>query len=366
MTFVKTVPGGAPADTFTIDTDESVRVALAGKLCRLLPQVSADQLDQVYQVTIKALEALARDQAVTVRAALATSLKDVDCAPPHLCRQLAGDVERTVAEPILHYCVTLTDDDLLEIIASHPASWALVAIASRAKVSGPVSAAIAGTGDGEATSALIGNRGAVIAEETLAQLVEASTRNVEWQLRLARRPVLPPRLAERLARFVDQEILDELVFRHDVDPDAAQDIVNATRRRIDWVSRADPGRPPERPNETQVQRARRLHAEGRIDDLTVGDALAWDQVEFVKTALALMIGCDISVVDGVLQSHSPRGVTALAWRAGLTMRTAILLQVRAARIHPRRLLNARDGTDYPISEVEMIWHLEFFGVPTGI
>ncbi|HYD29611.1 MAG TPA: DUF2336 domain-containing protein [Azospirillaceae bacterium] len=367
MTVVPAV-AGSPIESFATDSDESVRVVLAGKLCRLLPQVSQDQLAQVYQVTVKAMEALARDHAVTVRAALASSIKDIECAPPSVVRQLSRDVERAVAEPILHYCVTLADDDLLDIIAADPATWALVAIAGRDRVSARVSTAIAETGDGEAVSALLGNRGAAIPEETLAWLVEDAARNAEWQLRLARRPLLPPRLASRLARFVDQEILDELIFRHDVDPEAALDVVSTTRRRIDWVSRADTARPCEnaRPRESQAQRARRMHRDGQLDDRAVGDALAWSQIDFVKTALALMIGCHTSVVDGVLQSHSPRGVTALAWRAGLTMRTAILLQAKAARIAPRRLLNAREGYDYPLTEIEMLWHLEFFGVPTGV
>ena len=85
---------------------------------------------------MRTLEQLARDQAVGVRQALATSLKDVACAPPDLCLHLARDVEREVAEPILHYCATLTDKDLLSIIAEQPKSWVLSAIAQRGGVWG--------------------------------------------------------------------------------------------------------------------------------------------------------------------------------------------------------------------------------------
>lgn len=122
------------------DTDASVRSLLAGKLARLLPDLSHEAQSQLFQLTVRTLEQLARDQAVGVRQALATSLKDVACAPPELCLHLARDIEREVAEPILHYCATLTDKDLLSIIADQPKSWVLSAIAQRNGVSAPVSA----------------------------------------------------------------------------------------------------------------------------------------------------------------------------------------------------------------------------------
>lgn len=342
----------------TRGSDESVRTVLAAKLCRLLPGLSADMRDQVYEVTVRALEALARDQAVRVRAALATAIKDIDCAPPKVCQMLARDVEQSVAEPILRYCVTLTDDDLIEIITGKPPGWALSAIAGRPQVSGAVASAIVDAGDIEATGMLLANRGATVPDDVMTRLVEDSIRNLELQLKLANRPALPKHLGKRLAQFVDDEVLDILAFRHGIDPETAQDITAATRRRADWEDQGKPG-------EGQMQRAKRLYQERRLDDTVIGDALALDHLDFVRIALALLAPCSPETVVKVLNAQSPKGVTALAWHCGLSMRVAIQIQARAARIPPRRLLNARDGTGYPISETEMLWHLEFFGIDHG-
>ena len=58
---------------------------------------------------------------------------------------------------------------------------------------------------------------------------------------------------------------------------------------------------------------------------------------------------------------SSKGITALAWNAGLGMRTAVQLQLRLARVPPAKILQARTGVDYPLSEDEMNWQLDFFG-----
>jgi uncharacterized protein (DUF2336 family) len=336
------------------DADESVRSLLAGKLARLLPDLSREAHSQLFQLTVRTLEQLARDQAVGVRQALATSLKDVACAPPELCLHLARDIEHEVAEPILHYCATLTDKDLLSIIADQPKSWVLSAIAQRDGVSGPVSAALYNAGDAAASTALLDNSGALIPEHTLAGMVEDSIGYPDWQAPLARRPKLPGRLAVRLAEFVDQHVLMILRQRRDLDAETVREVVSVARRRMDYRDQRTEGESPE-------QRARRLFTIGQLDESAISDALSWNDMVFVKLGLALLAGIVPAIVDDIIAAQSPKGVTSLAWRAGLSMRCAMQLQSRAANIPPRMLLNARNGFDYPLTPVEMTWQLEFYG-----
>ncbi|MBI1208813.1 MAG: DUF2336 domain-containing protein [Azospirillum sp.] len=334
---------------------EDGRAMLATKLARLLPDLSRDKLARVEHLALRALETLARDQAVKVREALAGAIKDVACAPHGVCLRLARDIERSVAEPILRYCMTLTDDDLRMIINGQPAPWSLSAIARRDQLSEPVSDAVFESGDTVATGALIDNPGARIAESTLSRMVDESIRRPEWQGGLARRTGLPAPLALRLAHFVDQSVLEFLRGRRDIDSPTARMIVAVARRRLDWLEATVPNEPP-------GDRARRLLRAGLLDDDVIGDALSWTQIDFVRTALALLARLPLGTIDAILKSRSPRGVTALAWRAGLSMRTAVHLQSTAAMIPPRLLLNARDGTAYPLSEAEMSWQLELFGI----
>ena len=339
--------------------DAGVRAMLARKLCRLLPDLPPDGRDKVTAVALRALEQLARDHVTHVREALATAVKDIACAPPAVVKKLAQDVERSVAEPVLHYCATLTDADLLAIIANQPAGWQLSAIANRQRVSAPVSSAIVEAGDTEATGVLLDNTGAVIPEDTLEKLVEDAARHPaehrDWQAKLARRPALPRRLAVRLADFVDNSVVEVLRTRPDFDDATVVEIAAATRRRVDWIETRDPAETPER-------RAVRLHQQGALDETAIGDALSWNEVEFVRAALALRAVVQPAVVDEILTSRDSRAVTALVWRAGFSMRCAMQVQARAAGIPPRAMLNARQGTGFPLTPSDMARHLAQYGV----
>ena len=82
-------------------------------------------------------------------------------------------------------------------------------------------------------------------------------------------------------------------------------------------------------------------------------AILTGRVDFVIEALTLRSELTAEVVRKIINTASPKAVTALAWKANLSMRTAIQLQSRSARIPPKKMLNARLGTDYPLTPEEM-------------
>ena len=59
-------------------------------------------------------------------------------------------------------------------------------------------------------------------------------------------------------------------------------------------------------------------------------------------------------------SKDGKTITALTWKAGLNMRTAMKIQRQIAKVPPSKMINARDGVDYSLTEDEMSWYLEFF------
>jgi len=82
---------------------------------------------------------------------------------------------------------------------------------------------------------------------------------------------------------------------------------------------------------------------------------------FVKASLAVRSGLPEAIVDKMVDSKSAKGLTALAWKAGMDMRFAVQLQTRVAGIPPNKTLNPRNGTDFPLSEQDLNWQIEFFG-----
>ncbi|MGQ9365588.1 DUF2336 domain-containing protein [Azospirillum sp. ST 5-10] len=354
------------------DREESVRGALAGKIARLVPDLPASQLSQIGRMTMECLETLARDQASAVRGILAEALKDLPNAPHAVINALARDVELQVCGPVLRHSPILTEEDLLDIILSGPVAGALSAIAGRGEVSASVADAIARSDDEAAVAALLANPSAQIREETLDRIVDEAPRHEPWHAPLVRRPRLPARVVVRLASFVADNLLKALQERTDLDPAAAQKLADAVRERVgkgmaggnhaggpvDLWAGEDKGETPERPGE----RAARLHKEGKLTEKLLEGAMLEGDRAFVLAALGELAGVPAATVDRIVATHAPRAVTALVWRTGLSMRFARQVQLRLAQISPKAALNARDGVHYPLSEDDMHWQLEFFGV----
>ena len=68
-----------------------------------------------------------------------------------------------------------------------------------------------------------------------------------------------------------------------------------------------------------------------------------------------------TIVETIVNAQSARGVVAIVWKAGLGMRLAMKVQMQIAKIAPAAAIKARDGLEYPLSEDELTWQLEFFG-----
>jgi hypothetical protein len=79
----------------------------------------------------------------------------------------------------------------------------------------------------------------------------------------------------------------------------------------------------------------------------------------VIEALALMAELPSKVVAKSVSMASAKGMVAVAWKASLSMKTAALLQIRLARIPPGNVLQARSGGEFPLTEDEMLWQLDF-------
>lgn len=350
------------------DAEEAVRGALARKITRLAPDLPADQLSQIERMTVECLETLARDQAGEVRCILAEALKDLPNAPHAVINALARDVELQVCGPVLRHSPILTEEDLLDIILTGPVAGALSAIANRRDVSASVADAIARSDDEAAVAELLANPSAQIREETLDRIIDDAPRHEPWHSPLVRRP--------RLASFVADNLLKVLQERSDLDPAAARHLAEVVRERVGrgGVGNGRAGGPvdlwadgearAETPEERPADRAARLFKEGKLTESLLDGALADGDRGLVMAGLAELSGIPLATVDRIIATHAPRAVTALVWRAGLSMRFARQVQLRLAQIPPKSALNARDGVHYPMPDDEMRWQLEFFGVDT--
>lgn len=349
------------------DPDEKVRTGLAAKIAALAPDLSTDQVGQIEKLTLEIMETLARDQTAAVRQVMSETLQHSAGAPPHLVQQLARDLELSVSGPILRHSPVLTDADLLDIIQASPLDGQLVAIAERAGVSSAVTDAVVQTESEAAVAALLGNHSAQIREETLDRIIDMAPKHEPWHGPLVRRPKLPPNAAARMAGFVNAQLLKVLETRTDLSAETRSAVADAVRSRAatsrkpagGGIEAVDDAAPPKgRPSE----RAAALHKAGKLDEDAISGALTQGDRGFVMAALGLKSAIPLPLVEKIVAGQSPRAVTALCWKAGLSMRFARQVQLRLAQIPPNAVMNAKNGTDYPMNKEELTWQLEFFGI----
>lgn len=326
------------------DKDDEVRVSLADKIGRLVPDMPDEEKQNVRELTEQVLEALARDEFVKVRATLAEHLKDSDRVPHAIIMRLAQDIESIVAEPVLECSPMLSDQDLLEIIRISQAEGAAAAIAKRHQVSEPVADRIAASDDKAAITMLLANPSAQIREETLDALITRAAEVKPWHAPLVERPTLSVDAIRKISSFVAGSLIKKLAQRNDVNETVAQELAELVEQHEAEENKAE---------KYQNKTAKDLFKSGDLDEDAMVEAISRNDDEFVLEALALMSGVAQKQIKHMMQLRNPKVVTALAWKAGLGMRTAMDLQKSPGNIAPQQILNARFGTDYPLTPKEM-------------
>ena len=333
------------------DPEDEVREELARKIGRLLPGLAKDAREHVRRLTIQTLELLAEDELPRVRQILAEEIKSLDCVPKRVIKKLARDIE-CVSAPILEYSPLLSDPDLIEIITTAQARHALVAVARRGSLSAKVSDVLAEVMDVPSVAALLENASSHIRQKTIDKIINHATQIHEWHEPLVMRHDLSQRAIRRIAGFVCSSLIDRLAARHQLDADTCALLRQKLRQRMEGEKGAG--------SATSVVTAR--FRDGTLDETVVMMAAREGQRELVVQALSLLAAMPPETVQRILETYSAKPITALIWRAGLSMRAAFRIQTSLLHLPASELLPARDGVRFPLSEDEMRWHLSYFGL----
>lgn len=337
------------------DENDEVRLELARKIGRLVPAFGEQEQERLIEMAIGVLEVLAQDQLPQVRAIISEEIKSAANVPEHIIKKLAHDVEEIVSAPVIQYSPLLSAEDLLEIVAGGVGEEALTALSKRQNLMEKVADAIVETHNKQATKALLENRSADIGDNTLDAIASVAVGAVELHKPMVKRENMPLRVVRRIAGFVSSSLLETLINHSGLDEDLAKELRQSTRQRIDKGDFAE----DEADREPADERAKKMHADGKLDEDVIIQAMDDKDLAFVRYALALMSGLTAGLAKEMLGSGSGKTVTALAWKAGLSMRAACALQAKVAHIQPKSMMKAIDG-DYPMSDDELAWYIDYF------
>ena len=350
------------------DDSHDVRVALAAKMVG--DGLSSDDRSKMLRMGLTILEALATDQVVRVRAALARALSRVKEAPRVVVLGLARDPEESVATPILEHSPVLTEDDLKDLLAGSPPDWLKSAVARREMVPGAVVDLLVEDNAVTPVATVVANPAAEIRRATMETIVDRAPAVEAWHEPLVHRADMPEGLLVKLARFVAAPLLAVLQGREGLSGTTARAIAQAAETPQEPPAASVPPVAPAALEEPAVAagdatpsgaaRASDLFNRGALVPDDIAAALDNDDGDFVTTALALRAAVTPAAARRIIRSGNARVITALVWKAGMPMRFALDVQRFLGKVPGPEQLYARDGVDYPLSEGEMTLLIETF------
>ena len=341
------------------DGDERVRLLLARKVSAALPGLSDVEGEEVRELTLHLLATLVRDEAVRIRAAIASVAAQLPNIPHDIALMLAQDDEVTVSEPMLRLSPLLSSEDLLALLAEPPHEQPARAIASRPNLTQAVAAAIAASADSEAIQSLLMNQSAAIRESTLDALIARSGNEPTWHAPLVTRPRLPDHAARALAEIVTAQLLKTLAARIDLGAEALASI----RERLDLhLAKVTPS-PARVCDDSLVEAARQMDARGNLNEDVVLNCLRSGDLRRSCALLAVAAGVSLAAVDRAASLRSAKALVSLVWKAGFSMRAAGPVQSLLGQLSPSAIMTGHEF-NFPLSPDEMNWQLDFLGCPT--
>jgi DNA-binding MarR family transcriptional regulator len=172
----------------------------------------------------------------------------------------------------------------------------------------------------------------------------------------------------RVAHFILASLFDTLVERGRMRAEVARAMRQSVRQRIEKakfesriVSRTAPV-----PVEHEFDDVMHDDAgeQGRpVEPVTIDhyilDALSRNEDALVVQSLAHYAQMPAAIVSKILDSGSARAITALAWRAGMSAPSAVVLQMSAA-IPEDSIERPAAGGRYAMASTDMDWYIDFF------
>jgi len=234
----------------------------------------------------------ANDVATIVKETLIEQLRECKEISPSLVAELMDNMDVThIVLPFLQSYEGFSDDDLLEIIASH-CPQRQKAIASRHTVSERVSDKLIEEGGRDVITTLTANQGAVISSRGYHQIYEKFRDDVDIKRNLCFRAGLPIALAERLVTEVSMGLRDQLLARYKISPAIAKKVTQYAQEKVTLFIAH-----PNTPIANLQKLIHHLKDSKRLTDTLIMRAICMGDMRFFNFSLAERAGVAVSAVQ---------------------------------------------------------------------
>ncbi|MFH1805650.1 MAG: DUF2336 domain-containing protein [Pseudomonadota bacterium] len=353
------------------EDDSEARMDVARRLRRHLANISpSERLDMVDEF----VAAIAR-MSDCYRPQVAALIEQELDHTPYLTRQAALKLTREISAigrvQAIDYVEMLSDADFLDILRGRGEFVVTAAVRAetekRAAAEARLSRDRAEKG-GLLTRFLSGDDGPknVVALTPHLDRVQALDFASGDDHVLSGREKISRQAQRRIAHFIAASLFDTLVEERRLRAEVARALRQAVRQRIEKARFEN--RMPVEAVQTMIldelpEDAELVTQAGASQPMTIDqvvlDALSRDEDAMVVQALAHYAQLPQAVVSKIIDSGSARAITALAWRAGMTAPSAVVLQISSG-VPEDNLERPVAGGRYNMSSADMDWYIDFF------
>lgn len=289
--------------------------------------------EQIFRLMLK-------DTEISVREALAISLKDNPHVPRDVIIALSGDIDR-VAMPILENSPVLSDTDIVAIlkVAKEHETKAL-AIAKRKHISETVAVALVQTRNIQAVTQLMSNPTAKIPEQSFHDAIKHHGKEGTVATAIAHRPDLPITVVESVITLVSDSLASVLRTQYHLAPSTVSAETEKTRE-IATLRLVDGHQVSQHDVEKLVDQ---LKAFGRLTPSIILTSLCRGNLHFFETSLARLSTIPVRNAQLLIHDKGGLGFKALYAKAGLPEKFLVparmLLEIVADNIRSGQSLAA--------------------------
>lgn len=273
---------------------------------------SGELADAERTLALEILQRFAADTVTAVREAVAWQIHNSTLLTEDLAARLARDVDR-VAFPILRHAEKLSEGLLLDILRERRPAKDL-AIAGRPRITPAVSDALVRTGNVIVITQLLRNRGAVIPEPTLHDVLDRFGTVASVNEAVAARPDLSAAVVEKLILYVSEEIRARLIRTNRLNPQLIGKLVERAREAVTLLLLK-----PLTPAAVDVELlARHLLIRGRLSAPLLFRALCAGEFALFDAGIAVRANLPLENARQLAWDGGPHALKGLFAKAGLS------------------------------------------------
>ena len=222
----------------------------------------------------------------------------------------------------------------------------------------------------EAVASAIAASADSVAIQTLLSNQAASIKESTLDLLIARAEHEPgwheplvrrPRLSDHAARTLSEIVAAHLLKVLTERTDISAAVVAEIQQRLDEQLARAPKPAARVTDETLMEEARQLDTMGDLTETAVLAALRSGDVRRASTMLAVAASVPLAVMDRAASLRSAKALISLVWKAGFSMRAAGPVQTVIGQLGPEAAMLPSASGGYPLTPEELGWQLDFLG-----